>query len=144
MNRFKSILGVVLALMLILGLCACGETADNQTEGSTGAADTTGSSEQTEDTAVDETTSGIVYTVTVVDEGGNPISGAMVQICQGENCMPSITDEDGKATYSVDEEAAYEAKLMSMPDGYEYTTEETVFAFADGSYEITIVLKAIA
>ena len=84
-------------------------------------------------------------TVKIVDEAGNPVVGAMVQICQGETCMPGpMTGSDGTVTFNV-EEADYKVSFLGgVPAGYEYTTEETEFYFEDGSYEMTIVLKAVA
>ena len=42
-------------------------------------------------------------------------------------------------------EADYKVSFLGgVPAGYEYTTEETEFYFADGAYELTITLKAVA
>jgi hypothetical protein len=57
--------------------------------------------------------------------------------------MPASTDESGVATFSVDEAAAYEAKLLSLPSGYDYIAEEQVFPFGN-FLELTIILKAVA
>ena len=123
----KKILMLVLALVMVLCLCACGGNATEETEAPTEAAP-----------------AGIVYTVNVVDEGGNPVVGTMVQICQGELCMmPSATNDSGVATFTVADEGTYEAKLLSLPAGYEYATEEQVFPFG-AAFELTIILKAVA
>lgn len=48
----------------------------------------------------------ISYTITVVDNGGNPVSGVMVSICQnteGGICyMPVKTDKNGIASFLKD------------------------------------------
>jgi hypothetical protein len=86
-----------------------------------------------------------VYTVKIVDEGGNPVVGAMVQMCQGETCMPGpLSDATGTVTFQIPEADYKVSFLGSVPAGYDYTTEETEFHFEDGSYELTIVLKAVA
>lgn len=144
----KRLLMLILALSLVLCLCACGgkeqeEAAPTEEIVEAPAQDEVPVEEATEAPA-DTQPAGIVYTVTVVDEGGNPIVGTMVQICQGELCMmPCATDAEGVATFSVTDEGTYEAKLLSLPAGYEYATEEQVFPFGS-AFELTITLKAVA
>ena len=135
----KRILAFVLALMLVLGLCACGGAPVETPEESTPAAP-----EQTEE-ATEELSATPEYTAKIMDEAGNPVVGAMVQICQGETCMPGpLSGSDGTVTFQV-EEADYKVSFLGgVPAGYEYSTEETEFYFEDGSYEVTIVLKAVA
>ena len=117
--KIKNIMSLILALCLVLGLCACG-----------------GSEEATE--AVDDGT--VTYRVKVQDEAGSPIVGAMVQICL-DTCLPGMTNEEGVAEYQV-AEADYKVSFLALPEGYTYTTEETEFYFDAGSTEMTITLKA--
>ena len=139
----KKLIAMILALVMVLGLVACGAEEAPVEEAPVEEA-------PVEEAPVEEVTeapteaAGIVYTVKVLDEGGNPVVGTMVQICQGELCMmPSATDAEGVATFSVTDEGAYEAKLLSLPAGYEYATEEQVFPFGS-AFEVTITLKAVA
>lgn len=139
----KRFLSLILVLCVALSLCACNNAGSGETTATTEAAPqptdpvvTTEATEPADDR--------ITYTVKVQDEGGNPIASAMVQMCQGKNCMPAATDASGAATFKVDEEADFEVKFIALPAGYDYTTEEQVFHFADGSYELTITLKAVA
>ncbi len=142
MKNVKNIVAALLVLCMALGLCACGSKEANE---QTTALQTTGASETTQETtqAQEETTvdNGLTeYTVKVVDEGGNPIAGAKVQLCM-ENCYPGKTGEDGVAKFTI-AEGDYKVSFMAMPEGYDYTTEEQEFHFEDGSYEMTITLKA--
>lgn len=136
----KKILLLLLALCLTIGLCACAggntteTTAPDNNDGTT-----TGPNDETTGPAY----TGPVYKVIVQDEQGNPISGAMVQLCQGTVCRPMSTDAQGVAQYEA-EQADYEVKLMKLPTGYTYATSQEVFTFAEGSYELTIVLKKTA
>lgn len=141
MKNIKHLLAILLALCLVFALCACSGDSGETNETSTAPSD--GSTEETQE-STEETVSGTVYTVKVADEAGNPISGAMVQMCQGGNCMPMATNAEGVAVYTMQEEADYEVKFVTLPTGYDYTTQETVFHFADGSFELTITLKAVA
>lgn len=145
----KKLIALLLALVMMIGLVACG---DPNVETPEEPDNTPVAPEQNNDPVVEPQPSedepvntNPVYTVKIVDEGGNPIAGVMVQICQGETCLPGpMTGEDGVVTFQV-EEADYKVSFLGgVPAGYDYTTEETEFYFEDGSYEVTIVLKAVA
>lgn len=141
--NMKKMLAMIMALCLALSLCACGEAEENATE-ATEATETTAATQATEATEetepVDDGT--VVYKATVVDEGGNPIPGAMVQICQ-DTCYPGVTNEEGVVEWSV-AEADYKVTFLSMPEGYTYSTEEQEFHFESGTTEMTITLTAVA
>lgn len=139
MNNIKKLLALLLAMVLVFGLCACGGGED-QPDNTDGSTEPSSTGETEESKTVDD--GKVTYTVKVVDESGNPISGALVQLCL-EACIPSATNDSGIATYNL-EEADYKVSFMKLPDGYTYTTEATEFYFEDGSYELTITLKAAA
>ncbi len=134
-------LRIMMVLVLLLCLCACG--------GNT--AEPTSAPEQTEQPAVtdilqiptEEQTepAAPAYTVTVVDQDGNPIAGALVQLCM-DSCYPAATDEQGVARYQVPE-GDYKVSFLTLPAGYAYSTEEDTFYFEAGSTEMTIVLQAV-
>ena len=140
----KKLIALLLARVMVIGLVACGETAPETPEQTEPAPQQT---EEATEAATEEVTeaqnTNPVYTVKIVDEAGNPVVGAMVQICQGETCMPGpLSGADGTVTFQV-AEADYKVSFLGgVPAGYEYTTEETEFYFEN--YEVTIVLKAVA
>jgi len=134
--KMKNVWMLLLALSLVLALCACGEA--EKPAPSTQA--TTEASEPAETTEPTIPEGKAVYTVKVVDEGGNPVAGAMVQLCL-EACIPGVTNEEGVATYTVDV-AAYKVSFVAMPEGY--SSDVTEFYFDGDSTEMTITLKAIA
>lgn len=145
MNHMKRMLGVVLALCMVLSLAACGggsgssASSGNDTPASSGAvstpADSSTPASSGEETPVDD--GNVTYTVSVVDEEGNPVSGIMVQICK-DVCMPAITDADGIATWTMAEDE-YKVSFPTSPEGYiDYTGTE--FYFDAGSTEMTIIL----
>lgn len=145
--KIKSILMIVLALCLTVCLCACGNDtpADNDTSKTSqnaGNGTTTTTTQAVTTTTTTTVADGkVTYTVTVTDEAGNPVSGAFVQLCL-EACVPCMTNAEGVATYPNMEEADYKVSFINVPEGYSVDNNE--FHFEDGSYEMTIVLKAVA
>lgn len=135
--KIKNIVALMLALSMALCLCACGGNTE-PTEAPTEAPATEAPTEAAPETeAADDGKTD--YFVTVVDEEGNGIAGAMVQICL-DTCFPGMTNESGVAQFSV-QEADYKVSFLAMPAGFTYSTEEQEFYFEDGSTELTITLK---
>lgn len=131
----------IIAIALMLSLCACGGKAEEPKP-----VETEAPVVATEAPVVEETEAAIpegmaVYTVTVVDEGGNPIVGAMVQLCK-DSCVPGVTDASGVATFTLPEDG-YKASMLSMPAGFAYAGDAEEFYF-DGAFALTITLKAVA
>ena len=84
----------------------------------------------------------VVYTVVVTDEDGNPIAGAMVQVCNEGNCFaPVTTNEEGVAEFRLEESDEYKAKLLTNPAGYEAV--ETDYVHFDGETEITLTVTPV-
>lgn len=141
--KIKSFLLVLLALCLTVCLCACGDDVVPNDDSSKGNQNNDKSSTTTSTTAPTTTTTKVPvakYTIKVVDEGGNPIPQVMVQLCL-TSCTPAMTQADGTATFQM-VEANYDIKFASIPEGY--AADETVYHFDEGSYEKTLVLKAVA
>lgn len=137
MISLKKLTAILLAMTLVLGLCACGggEDAPDNTNASTEPS-STGNTETSE--TLDD--GKVTYSVKVVDEDGNPISGAMVQLCK-DTCLPGATGENGVAEFKTVEDD-YKVSFMMLPTGYTYSTDAAEFYFDAGSYELTIILKA--
>ena len=130
--RIVKLISVCLLAVCLLGvLCACGEQPVNPTDTST----TTTTGTTTTTTKVDD--GKVTYTVTVKDADGNPVSGAMVQICK-ETCIPAVTDANGVATWTVAEDE-YKVSFAIVPTGY---AVEEAYYFEDGATEMTITLQA--
>lgn len=140
--KTMKIMGIIAVLLcMMLSLCACGSSEPAPTQ----APETEAPVVETEAPVETEATLAegmAVYTVKVVDEGGNPVASAMVQICK-DSCVPGMTDAEGVATFTVAEDD-YKASMLTMPAGYEYAEEVEEYYFEDGAYEVTIILKAVA
>lgn len=148
MNSVKKLLAVMLVLCMVVTLCACGNTAEEETPAVTeapAAAPETVATEADAPEATEETTpvdDGMTeYTITVVDDAGNPVVGAMVQMCK-DSCLPGpATDAEGKTHFSLAEDE-YKVSFIVVPSGYTYMDDVTEFYFEDGATELTITLKA--
>ena len=130
--NMKRFVAAVLVLCLAVCLCACGNTQEKPATEPTKA--TAEATQPTDDGLV-------TYTVKVGDEGGNPVSGAGVQLCK-ESCLPGITNAEGLATFRVAEDSEYKVSFMNVPAGYEGAEE--AYYFEDGAFALTITLKAVA
>lgn len=136
--KMKNVITLLLALSMVFLLCAC-NSATNETPTTQATTQATESKPaETTEPAIPEGKA--VYTVKVVDEGGNPVAGAMVQLCL-EACIPGATNAEGVASFTVDV-AAYKVSFIAMPEGY--TSDATEFYFDGDSTEMTITLKAVA
>lgn len=131
-KTFSKLLLILLAACMALSLCACGDTSAGDTQPPTGTEEPTPTGKPVDDGKV-------TYTVTVTDENGDPVVGAVVQLCEGSTCKPAATDADGKAMYRT-AEADYKVSVTQAPEGY--AADETEYHFEEGSYELTITLKA--
>lgn len=161
MKNFKRIASLVLALMLALSMvvlmASCGEEENPpaSSQSSTGSSntgssnpDSTTDSSNPDNGEVDMNNPNLVK-VTVVDEKGNPVKGAVVQICQGENCFiqPILTGENGVGTreYSSLSGETLKAKINSVDglDSYLLPADDGYVYFQSGSRELTITVRKI-
>ena len=131
----RKMIAAILLLTVVLCLCACTQ-APKPTEGETTIPTTT-----VQPTTTAPTNDGkVTYTVKVVDADGNPISGAMVQLCK-ESCIPGKTNDEGVAEFRLPEDE-YKVSFMVLPAGFAYESDKTEFYFESASLEMTIKLVA--
>lgn len=146
MKMMKKLFALLLVLCMVFSLCACGGNSDTeddtQKENIENNQDDNDVDADVEDDKEDESeNTAASFKVTVVDEGGNPVQGCMVQVCK-DICMPAMTDAEGVATISIKIEDGHYLQVSQAPEGYEYTGEEKVYLEA-GQKEATIILKAV-
>lgn len=113
----RKLLIMLLALAMAVSLLACGSEKTPERE---------------------EPAANPEYTVTVLDETGAPVPGAMVQLCK-EICAPGVTDEDGIARFQLPRDA-YKVTFLVLPEGYAYADDVQEFYFEDGTLELQITL----
>ncbi|MBE6959112.1 MAG: hypothetical protein E7448_00090 [Ruminococcaceae bacterium] len=136
MKTILRILALAMILCLSLTIFGCTQPpVDNGGESSTPS--TEPSEASTEASQPDD--GKVTYTVHIVDESGNPVTGGMIQFCV-DSCIPCVIDADGNAIMKL-APANYKVSFTMMPAGYALAGETTEFYFDEGSYEMTIVLK---
>ena len=146
----KRIIGVLLALVLMLGVCASVASCGGDGEGTTADAQTTeiptpdqsgdATAEQSGegDTTTEAAASG--YKVTVTDKDGNPIANVPVQMCDSNGCkLPKPTGADGVITFDY-EPSDFHVIIAGNVEGYVVDTAKE-YDFEAGSFEMTIVLE---
>ena len=69
------------------------------------------------------------YTVTVVDQDGEPVPGAYVNFCTDELCQTTQASEDGVITF-VGAPQAYHLQILKLPEGYSFDPEEEIWTEA--------------
>lgn len=142
----KKIFAMLMLAVMLFGLCACGGNGDAttapQNEDPT---DPVTTAPQPTDPTEPEPT-GTDYTIKVVDEGGNPVAGVKVQICDANNLCktPKTTDENGIAVYENQEDGTYKAQLTKLPEGYEAKDEADAYYPFGSETEVTIMIKAVS
>ena len=133
------LLAALLSVALILCACPAQEPADGGATTASTTANNPGATATT--TASSPTNSRITYTVTVVDEAGNPIEGVEVQICDGDRCLlPNVTDANGTVSWKTTS-GNFEAQIKGAPAGYAYDAELHI-PFPEGETSLTVTLAA--
>lgn len=78
------------------------------------------------------------YIVTVTDTDGNPVPGAMVQVCSETLCNVYVSDENGQCAFVLEPDN-WEMHLLMLPEGYSGDTESiTELDPMDGEIEIVL------
>lgn len=141
----KRILAMLMLVVMVFSLCACGNGADETTAPQNETEPTNPSITVPQPTETDPVATGTDYTIKVVDEGGNPVAGVKVQICDAANLCkaPKTTDENGVAVYEDQADGEYKAQLTKLPEGYEAVGEADAYYPFGESTEVTITIKAI-
>lgn len=136
MKKIFSLLAVLMLLFaLTISMVSCGGEQTPPDDNEPPVTDTPGGEdgddEKPDDEIPEETD--VYFTITVRNDKDEPVAGIMVQMCEGETCIPRRTDDNGQAIFKVAKEDAdlnYEAKLLNIPDGYDGDSEN-YYAFDD-------------
>lgn len=133
----KKILALILALGMILSLCACGSETNGPTENEPI------KNTQNDQQASSKDDTSPKFKVTVVDQNGDAVPNAMVQLCK-DSCLPKQADENGVAIFDTEITDGYKLSLMSCPEGYEteYVADNYIYLESDiTEYEFVITKK---
>ena len=148
----KKFICMLLALCFVFALAACGateektenETVTTTTEVKTAETETTEAAESNTKPGpgADEIDTTVLYTIKVVDEGGNAVvTATMAQICD-DACVP-VKLIEGVGEKKLEPNENYHVNLTIMPEGYEYASGAEEYYF-DAENVCVITLKAVA
>lgn len=134
MKSITKIFALIMVLAMVFCMVACGNgEPEATTESPSTNATTKPTAGQTEPSSEPDDGKK-TYTITVKDSEGNPQAGVMVQVCL-ELCVPGVTDENGVATFKLEEASGYAAGVMT-----DYDNTKTYFE--DGKFDVVIVWDA--
>jgi len=82
------------------------------------------------------------YVVKVVDQYGNPVVGATLQMCSDLGCIPfdAPTDVNGESTHAFIS-GEFQAKINSLPEGYFVDGDEELEVYYDFDFDYTVTLE---
>ena len=135
----KKIFALLLVLCMVFALCACGESEkkEDETNNAVNNEVNDDNDDVKEEESDDASEEQAVFQVKIVDENGNPVSGAMVQVCK-DSCLPAISNAEGIATFNMQIEDGHKLQVSNCPEGYEYTGEADIY-LEPGQTEYTLV-----
>lgn len=113
-------LAVIMMLSLTLCLFACNDDDKDKENGDK------------------ENGGSVTYTVTVLDDQGNPVAGAQIFFTETDGLsVPYPTDENGVASFPSEKKVS--ASVLAVPEGYEYDKLTVTQSFdKDGKLSITV------
>ena len=80
----------------------------------------------------------VTYTVTYVDQNGDPVPGVMCQVCDANSCQVFVSNASGVCEFTLPA-GIYEIHTLKVPEGYEGDTTTITEAPAGGG-ELTFTL----
>ncbi|MBQ8954638.1 MAG: redoxin domain-containing protein [Clostridia bacterium] len=80
------------------------------------------------------------YTVTFIDQNGDPVPGCIINFCTDETCVPTVANEEGVATFEG-EPYPYHLQVIRVPNGYEFDTAQEFTAEPNGGELAFVVTK---
>jgi len=78
----------------------------------------------------------------VYDMNGNPVEGAVIQLCDETTCAFQATDANGVATFSVEAQKVYDIHVLMAPEGY--APDDGVYKTLDTYSDVNIFLEKAA
>ena len=142
MNNLKKILSVLLVLALavstVISITSCGGDKDPCTTHVDANSDKKCDNCEADMPAEDPDDGKATYTVTVKDDEGNAVVGAVVEIYLGGivGIGEAETDANGKATFRLDE-GNYSAAVVEVPAGYVFE-EDTKVELKNGAVTLEV------
>lgn len=81
----------------------------------------------------------VTYTLTFVDQNGDPVPGVIANICDDSTCAPQTADDNGAIEFTA-APFAYAIHIIKLPDGYEFDMSQEFTASEKGG-EMTFTIN---
>lgn len=91
--------------------------------------------------SLDESEGMSSYTLSFVDQDGNPVADVMANICDDNMCTPAVSDENGLIEFSYPS-FEYVIHVLMVPNGYEFDTTQEFTVPAEGGELVFELTKA--
>ena len=82
------------------------------------------------------------YRVIVYNMKGEPVEGAVIQLCDDVTCTFQVTDADGVAVFPVENQKVYDVHVLTVPEGY--APDEGEYKTLDTYSDVNIFLQEAA
>ena len=90
---------------------------------------------ESEEASLPET---VTYTVSFVDQNGDPVPGCIINFCTDEACQPCFADANGVAVFTGSP-YPYHLQVIRVPQGYDFdTAQEFTAPVAGGEMTFTV------
>ena len=133
----KKLLSLLLVLSMLLTLSISLVSWDDKDEDNGKGENNSDKNDDKNDGDEPEVPAKVTYTVTVVDQNGDPVEGAAVQMCDDKGCkMPAATNANGVVTFTYDP-SNYHVTIVECPAGYTADPEQA-FYFEGEATELTV------
>ena len=118
----KKVLCVLLALVMLLGLAACDDSAPASIAEPEPAAAKPAEEPIAEEFA-EEAVPEVTYLVSLEDTDGYPVPGVKLQLCDDTVCVMGETDENGNAEFAA-RGVPCSVMILKAPEDYVFTDEK--------------------
>ena len=137
----KKLLSLLLVLSMLLTLSISLVSCDDKDEDNGKGENNSDKNDDKNDGDEPEVPAKVTYTVTVVDEDGNPVKGVALNFApKGGTVFPLKTDASGVAGYVTDKELT--VTVLAVPAAYDYDKLGQSQSFdADGKLNIVLTKK---
>lgn len=85
----------------------------------------------------------VYYTLTFIDQYGEPVPGVIANVCDEHTCTPMTSDAEGTVEFQ-NVPYAYDIHVIKVPEGYTFDTAQAFRTEPDGGEMVFVITRAEA